>query len=80
MLSAKALTKNHGTHRALDHLNFTVGQGEIYCLLGANGAGKSTTIKLFLGFLKPTSGCVEVDGFDPQLEPHAVRSRLLYMA
>lgn len=79
MLSAKALTKDHGAHRALDDVNFTVGQGEIYCLLGANGAGKSTTIKLFLGFLKPTSGCAEVDGFDPHLEPQAVRSRLLYI-
>ncbi len=79
MLSAKALTKDHGTHRALDDLNFTVGQGEIYCLLGANGAGKSTTIKLFLGFLKPTSGCAEVDGFDPQREPQVVRRRLLYI-
>ena len=50
MLSAKSLTKDHGTHRALDNVNFTVESGEIYCLLGANGAGKSTTIKLFLGF------------------------------
>ena len=79
MLSAKALTKDHGAHRALDDVNFTVEPGEIYCVLGANGAGKSTTIKLFLGFLKPTSGCAEVDGLDPQLEPQAVRSRLLYI-
>lgn len=56
MLSAKTLTKDHGAHRALDDLNFSVGPGEIFCLLGANGAGKSTTIKLFLEFLKPTSG------------------------
>lgn len=79
MLSAKALTKDHGAHRALDDVSFTVGQGEIYCLLGANGAGKSTTIKLFLGFLKPTSGSAEVDGLDAQFEPQAVRSRLLYI-
>lgn len=55
MLAAKALTKDHGTHRALDAVSFTVGAGEIFCLLGANGAGKSTTLKLFLGFLQPTS-------------------------
>ena len=79
MLSAKALSKQHGAHRALDNLSFHVGQGEIYCLLGANGAGKSTTIKLFLGFLKPTSGCAEVDGINPQHNPQAVRSRLLYI-
>ena len=79
MLAANALTKDFGAHRALNDVNFTVGSGEIYSLLGANGAGKSTTIKLFLGFLKPTSGCAEVDGLDPQQEPQAVRRRLLYI-
>lgn len=79
MLSAKNLTKHHGTHRALDNVSFTVEPGEIYCLLGANGAGKSTTIKLFLGFLKPTSGSAEVAGLDAQSEPQAVRRRLLYI-
>ncbi len=79
MLSAKNLTKDHGAHRALDDVNFTVGSGDVFCLLGANGAGKSTTIKLFLGFLKPTSGSAEVDGLDPQQEPQAVRRRLLYI-
>ena len=79
MLSAKSLTKDHGAHRALDDLNFGVGPGEIFCLLGANGAGKSTTIKLFLGFLKPTSGHAEVDGLNPQDQPQAVRRRLLYI-
>jgi len=79
MLSAQALTKDHSTHRALDDVSFTVGAGEIYCLLGANGAGKSTTIKLFIGFLKPTSGAATVDGLDPQQAPQAVRRRLLYV-
>ncbi len=79
MLSAKALTKDHSTHRALDAVSFTVRAGEIYCLLGANGAGKSTTIKLFLGFLRPTSGSAEVDGIDVQDDPKAVRRRLLYI-
>lgn len=79
MLCAQALTKDHGTHRVLDNLDFTVKRGEIYCLLGANGAGKSTTIKLFLGFLKPTSGSAKVDGLDVQSQPQAVRRRLLYI-
>jgi ABC-2 type transport system ATP-binding protein len=79
MLSAKSLTKDHGTHRALDDLNFTVGPGEVFCLLGANGAGKSTTIKLFLGFLTPTSGSAEVDGLNPQASPQSVRRKLLYI-
>lgn len=79
MLSAKTLSKDYGARRALDDVNFTVGSGNIFCLLGANGAGKSTTIKLFLGFLKPTSGSAEVDGLDPRQEPRAVRRRLLYI-
>lgn len=79
MLSAIALTKDHGTHRALDDISFSVAAGEIYCLLGANGAGKSTTIKLFIGFLTPTSGSVTVDGLDPQRESRSVRRRLLYI-
>ena len=79
MLSAKTLSKDYGARRALDDVNFTVGSGNIFCLLGANGAGKSTTIKLFLGFLKPTSGSAEVDGLDPRQEPQAVRRRLLYI-
>lgn len=79
MLTATHLVKEHGTHRALDDVSFTVRPGEIFCLLGANGAGKSTTIKLFLGFLKPTSGSAEVDGLSAWQQPHEVRRRLLYI-
>lgn len=79
MLSAKHLVKEHGTHRALDDVSFTVRPGEIFCLLGANGAGKSTTIKLFLGFLKPTSGSAEVDGISACERPQEVRRQLLYI-
>ncbi|PPU74311.1 MULTISPECIES: ABC transporter ATP-binding protein [Xanthomonas] len=79
MLCANALTKHHGMQRALQDVSFTVAPGEIYCLLGANGAGKSTTIKLFLGFMEPTSGSAQVDGLDARHEPQAVRRRLLYI-
>ncbi|MBH1459300.1 ATP-binding cassette domain-containing protein [Stenotrophomonas maltophilia] len=79
MLTATHLVKEHGTHRALDDVSFTVAPGEIFCLLGANGAGKSTTIKLFLGFLEPTSGCAEVDGLSAWQRPQEVRRRLLYI-
>ncbi|PTS74839.1 ABC transporter ATP-binding protein [Stenotrophomonas sp. HMWF022] len=79
MLTATHLVKEHGTHRVLDDVNFTVRPGEIFCLLGANGAGKSTTIKLFLGFLKPTSGSAEVDGLSAWQRPQEVRRRLLYI-
>lgn len=79
MLTATHLVKEHGTHRALDDVSFTVAPGEIFCLLGANGAGKSTTIKLFLGFLEPTSGSAKVDGLSAWQRPQEVRRRLLYI-
>lgn len=79
MLTARSLSKDYGSVRVLDNLSFSVQAGEIFCLLGANGAGKSTTIKLFLGFLQPTSGCAEVDGLNPERDPQAVRGRLLYI-
>ncbi|KPG80428.1 ABC transporter ATP-binding protein [Stenotrophomonas maltophilia] len=79
MLTATHLVKEHGTHRALDDVSFTVAPGEVFCLLGANGAGKSTTIKLFLGFLEPTSGSAVVDGLSAWQRPQEVRRRLLYI-
>lgn len=79
MLQATALTKDFGSHRALDRLDLRVDPGEILCLLGANGAGKTTTINLFLGFLSPTSGSARVDGIDVQSDPVRTKRRLLYI-
>ncbi len=79
MLEAKALTKDFGSHRALDGLDLRVEPGEIICLLGANGAGKTTTINLFLGFLEPTSGGAFVDGVDVRADPTGTKRKLLYV-
>lgn len=79
MLEAKALTKDFGTHRALDGLDLRVDPGEILCLLGANGAGKTTTINLFLGFLEPSSGEALVDGVDVRTDPVGTKRKLLYV-
>lgn len=79
MLTATALTKRYGDHTALDHLDLTVAPGQIYGLLGANGAGKSTTIKLFLGLLRPSEGAAVVDGIDVAADPQGARRRLLYI-
>jgi ABC-2 type transport system ATP-binding protein len=49
MLKAEKLTKRFGAHLALDTLDLDIRAGEVYCLLGSNGAGKSTTINIFLG-------------------------------
>jgi ABC-2 type transport system ATP-binding protein len=56
MLKTKNLTKEYDGKVALDNFNLRVERGEIYALLGANGAGKSTVVNLFMGFLEPTSG------------------------
>ncbi|MCH7746217.1 MAG: ABC transporter ATP-binding protein, partial [Chloroflexi bacterium] len=77
LLKADGLTKRYGTITALDSVNFEVHEG-ITGLLGANGAGKSTAIKLFLGLLKPTEGSAKVLGEEPY-ESIAIRARLGYM-
>lgn len=79
MLEARELTKIYGTHVALRGLNLEIPSGEIFCLLGANGAGKSTTIKLFLNFIHPTSGSVLVNGLDPRTHSSQTKSLLGYI-
>ncbi len=74
MLVADAVSKAFGSNRALEDLNLRVDQGEIVCLLGANGAGKSTTISLFLGFLAPDAGTIRVGGRDPRTDATARRA------
>ncbi|QXP62048.1 ABC transporter ATP-binding protein [Polaribacter sp. HaHaR_3_91] len=64
MIKTEKLTKKYGDFVALNELSLQVKPGEIYCLLGANGAGKSTTINLLLGFLKATSGTSLINGID----------------
>ena len=61
MIELKNIIKRFKNHTALDDLSLTVNTGEIYGLLGANGAGKSTTINLILGFLQQDGGTIELD-------------------
>ena len=79
MLHAKDLTKEYDGNRALDGLNLSVESGDIYCLLGANGAGKSTTINLFLNFIKPTSGVAVIDQMDVAREPLKTKEVIAYI-
>lgn len=70
MLEAKDLTKKYEDGlMALDHLNFKVEPGEIFCMFGANGAGKTTAINLFLGFIPPTEGTALIEEIDVVKEP-----------
>lgn len=79
MLQAVALRKEFNGHVALQDLNLHIKAGEIYCLLGANGAGKSTTINLFLDFIKPTSGQAIVNGLDANKHPIETKRALAYI-
>src|SRR6187549_3355084 len=62
--------------RAVDGLTFAVRRGSIFGLLGPNGAGKTTTLKMLTTLLRPTSGAIAVEGFDPSKEPLEVRKRI----
>ena len=73
------LTKKYGTLTAVDHLNLSIGKGEIFGLLGPNGAGKSTTILMMLGLTEPDSGSVRVNGIDPVSRPIEVKRRVGYL-
>jgi ABC-2 type transport system ATP-binding protein len=79
MLEAVNLRKDYGGNVALKGLNLKIRPGEIYCLLGANGAGKSTTINLFLDFIKPTSGKAVINGLDVKEQPIETKKVLAYI-
>lgn len=70
------VTKTFGPKTAVNGLSLTARRGEVFALLGPNGAGKSTTIEICEGFTSPTSGQINVLGFDPQRQPEEVRSRI----
>ncbi len=64
MIKVAGLNKNFGKLKAVDDLNFEIAKGEIFGFVGSNGAGKSTTIKIATGLMKPTSGTIFIDGVD----------------
>lgn len=79
ILSTKALTRRFGMFLAVDDLTLSVEPGEVLALLGRNGAGKSTAIKMLATLLAPTSGTAQVGGFDIVREPDAVRRIIGYV-
>ena len=74
------LTKKFGDFVAVNSVSFRVGKGEIFGFLGANGAGKSTTIRMLCGLLAPTSGEATVGGFPVGDQPEKVKERIGYMS
>lgn len=74
------LTKRFGKFTAVDDISFTVSEGEVFGFLGANGAGKSTTIKMLCALLEPTSGDALVGGYSIRNQPDLVKSSIGYMS
>lgn len=79
-IEANGLTKDFGSFRAVDRATFQVRQGEIFGLLGANGAGKTTVIKMLIGILAPTAGTGLVAGVDMKTAARAIKERIGYMS
>lgn len=74
------LTRMFGDFTAVDHISFEVPRGEIFGFLGANGAGKTTAIRMLIGLLEPTSGEATVAGFDVYKQAEAIKKRIGYMS
>lgn len=79
MIDVQNLTKNYGTHCAVDHISFHVNEGEILGFLGPNGAGKSTTMNMLTGYLSSTDGAVKIGGYDILEHPNAAKANIGYL-
>ena len=79
-IDVRRLTRRFGAFTAVDDVSFSVARGEIFGFLGANGAGKSTTIRMLCGLLRPSAGTAEVGGVDVATDPEGVKRRIGYMS
>jgi len=79
-ISARQLTRRFGSFTAVDHLTFEVQMGKVVGYLGPNGSGKTTTIRMLLGLLRPSAGEASVLGFDTARQPEQVRAASGYMS
>lgn len=80
VIQTNNLTKQFGNFTAVDHITFTVSRGEIFGFLGANGAGKTTAMRMLCGLSKPTSGKASVAGFDIAKQSEQVKKNIGYMS
>lgn len=79
-IRANDLSRKFGEFVAVDHISFEVSRGEIFGFLGANGAGKTTAIRMLIGLLAPTSGEASVAGFDVYTQTEAIKRKIGYMS
>ncbi|WNJ19892.1 ATP-binding cassette domain-containing protein [Pontibacter sp. G13] len=80
VIHTEGLTKRFGAFTAVDHIDLTVNTGEIFGFLGANGAGKTTAMRMLTGLLKPTEGSAQVNGFDVYRQPENIKQTIGYMS
>ncbi len=79
-IDVKELVKQFGSFRAVDGISFSVSRGEIFGLLGANGAGKTTAMKILCGLSRPTSGKALVAGYDASIDSEKIKKNIGYMS
>ena len=80
VIQTRNLSKQFGTFTAVDQISFDVYAGEIFGFLGANGAGKTTAIRMLCGLLKPSSGEATIAGFDVYRQPENIKASIGYMS
>jgi len=80
VLKIQDLTKHFGDVRAVNHLNLIVRRGEMFGMVGPDGAGKTTTLRILCGILKPTSGCIKVLGYDLNHELEHIKPHIGYLS
>lgn len=79
-IQAQDLTRTFGSFTAVDHITLEVRSGEIFGFLGANGAGKTTAMRMFIGLLAPSSGTARVAGYDVYTQSEAIKRSIGYMS
>ena len=79
-IEVKDLTRTFGVFTAVDHISFEVKAGEVFGFLGANGAGKTTAIRMLIGLLEPSGGSARVAGHDVYKESEAIKRSIGYMS
>src|SRR5205085_3278066 len=79
-IEVQGLTRRFGAFTAVDAITFDVGQGEVFGFLGANGAGKTTAIRMLIGLLAPSAGTARVAGYDVATQAEMVKRNIGYMS